>query len=103
MKDIFLGKPLHWGIWFLLVAVLYVLGGQHFHVRHFGAFILLLLAIAAGIVLFFALTYRKGAAFTRESIEEADGGTSDGGVADDGPSDGDVSDGGAAAAPPGKG
>lgn len=98
MKDIFLGKPLHWGIWFLLVAVLYVLGGQHFHVRHFGAFILLLLAIAAGIVLFFALTYRKGAAFTRESIEEADGGTSDAGVADDRPSDE-----GAAAAPPGKG
>ncbi|MEE8554739.1 MAG: hypothetical protein V3T00_02680 [bacterium] len=98
MKDIFLGKPLHWGLWFLLVAVLYVLGGQHFHVRHFGAFILLLLAIAAGIVLFFALTYRKGAAFTRESIEEADGGTSDGGAADDGPSDE-----GAATAPPGKG
>ncbi len=93
MKNIFLGKPLHWGLWILIVAVLYVLGGQRFHVRHFGPFILLLLAIGAGIVLFFALTYRKGEAFTRESIEEADGGASDDGPSDDG----------AAAAPPGKG
>ena len=98
MKDIFLGKPLHWGLWILIVAVLYVLGGQRFHVRHFGPFILLLLAIGAGIVLFFALTYRKGEAFTRESFEDADGGASDRGTSDGGPSDE-----GAAAAPPGKG
>ena len=98
MKDIFLGKPLHWGLWILIVAVLYVLGGQRFHVRHFGPFILLLLAIGAGIVLFFALTYRKGEAFTRESFEDADDGASDRGTSDGGPSDE-----GAAAVPPGKG
>ena len=95
MKDIFLGKPLHWGLWILIVAVLYVLGGQRFHVRHFGPFILLLLAIGAGIVLFFALTYRKGEAFTRESFEDADGGASDRGTSGGGPSD----EGAAAAAP----
>jgi preprotein translocase subunit SecY len=70
LGDIFLGKPLHWLLWGLVVVVLYALGSQSLHVKAFVPFVLVVLALAAGGVLVIFLTYRKGERITREPFEE---------------------------------
>jgi Mn2+/Fe2+ NRAMP family transporter len=68
MKDLFLGKPLHW---FLLVAVcagLWVAGDERLHLIHFDAFIVALLAVTVVCVLIVLRGYRPGERITREDI-----------------------------------
>ena len=69
MGRIFLGKPSHWALWLIIGAVLFGAGRVHMHVRWFGDFVLLLLALAAGAVLFVVLGYRKGDVITREPFD----------------------------------
>lgn len=71
MREIFLGKPIYWALWVVIIVVLVLLGNAHAHVRWFPTFILLLLALSAACVGFVVLTYREGEVITRESFEGA--------------------------------
>lgn len=71
MKEIFIGKPLHWLIWIVVAVVLYLLGSTKLHVQSFVPFMFAVLALAAGAVLLVILTYRKGDRITREPFDEA--------------------------------
>ena len=70
LGEIFLGKPWHWLLWAVIVAVLFGLGSQSLHVRSFVPFLLILLALATGGVLLVVSSYRKGERITREPFEE---------------------------------
>lgn len=70
MKEIFIGKPLHWLIWIVIAVALYLLGDMKLHVQSFVPFIFAVLALAAGAVLLVILTYRKGDRITREPFDE---------------------------------
>ena len=67
---IFLGKPVHWLLWAVIIAVLYWLGAHSLHVRSFVPFLMVLLALAGGAVLIVLATYKRGEHITREPFEE---------------------------------
>jgi hypothetical protein len=70
VREIFLGKPVHWLLCGIVVLVLYALGSQSLHVKAFIPFVLVVLVLAAGCVLVILATYRKGEPITREPFEE---------------------------------
>lgn len=70
MKDIFIGKPLHWLIWVVIAVAFYLLGGMKLHVQSFVPFVFVVLALAAAAVLLVILTYRKGDRITREPFDD---------------------------------
>jgi hypothetical protein len=70
MKEIFLGKPLYWLIWAVVLGLLYALGELRLHTRDFNLFILIVLALAAVSVFVIVSTYKKGERVTREPFEE---------------------------------
>ena len=70
MKDVFLGKPLHWLIWAVILGLLYMLGALRLHTRDFNLFIVIVLALAAASVLLIVLTYKKGERITRDPFED---------------------------------
>ncbi len=70
MKDIFLGKPIHWLLWVMILGVLFALGRIHFHTNNFTLFIFLLVALTTACVLTIIATYRKGDRITREPFED---------------------------------
>ncbi len=70
LGEIFLGKPLHWLLWPVIIAVLYAFGSDNLHVKHFVPFILTVLAMAAACVGIILATSRKGDRITREPIDE---------------------------------
>ena len=73
LRDVFLGKPIHWLPW-PIIAVLFVsMDKVHMHVTQFNSFTFVLLGISAGVVVFFLQTTRRGEQVTREEIPE-DGG-----------------------------
>lgn len=83
MREIFLGRPLYWGLWVIIIAVLKLAGNAYMHVRWFPAFIMLVLALSAFCIVFVVVTYRKGEAITREPFEEAASGASPRATADE--------------------
>ena len=70
MREIFLGKPLHWLIWAVILGLMYVLGALRLHTRDFNLFILIVLALAATSVLLIVLTYKRGERITRDPFED---------------------------------
>jgi hypothetical protein len=70
MKDLFLGRPLHWLLWGCILGGLALLGTLRLHTRDFNLFALIVLALAAASVLVIVATYRKGERITREPFED---------------------------------
>ena len=70
MRDIFLGKPIHWLLWVVIFGVLFALGRNYFHTNNFNLFILVLVALSTACVLTIFATYRKGDRITREPFDE---------------------------------
>jgi hypothetical protein len=70
MRSLFIGKPLHWLIWAVIVPVLFAMSRVHLHVRAYNAFLAVLALLATGAVLTVLLTSRKGEPITRESFDE---------------------------------
>lgn len=70
MKKLFLGKPIHWLLWVVIVGVLFSLGRIHFHTNNFTLFILVLAALSTACVATIIATYRKGDRITREPFED---------------------------------
>ena len=48
MRELFLGKPIHWLILAIVIAVLWWMGSNLMQTRDFHSFLLILLAITAG-------------------------------------------------------
>ncbi len=70
MRDIFLGKPLHWLLWAAIFGLLVALGAQNLHTRAFNLFSVIVLAVTAACILTIVLTYRKGERITREPFDD---------------------------------
>ena len=70
MREIFIGKPIHWLLWIVAVPSLYLAGSERLHVRNFNLFLLLLGVLGLGAVLYVRWTTRPGESITRESIAE---------------------------------
>ena len=69
MGRIFLGKPLHWGLIALLIAIGWVIGNERLHVIWFNLFTVILLAISAVAVAVVLLTSRPDEQITRDPLE----------------------------------
>lgn len=72
MRELFIGKPVHWAIWIAIAAVLFAASRTYLHVRAFNAFLVLVAALGLGAVLAVLLTSRPGEAITREPIGKGD-------------------------------
>ena len=73
LRQIFLGKPVHWLPW-PVIAVLFIwMNSKHLHVTQFNTFAFVLLGTAAAIVAFLLLTARADEQITREPIPQDSG------------------------------
>lgn len=70
LKDIFIGKPLHWLLWIPIIGVLWWMGNDSQHVRDFVPFVLKLLLLTVLCIAVVIGTYRRGERITREPFEE---------------------------------
>ena len=70
MRKVFLGKPLHWLLWGVIVAVLVAMGAQRLHTVWFNLFGTILLVLTTACVLVVVFTTRKGERITREPFDE---------------------------------
>ena len=72
MKDLFVGKKLHWLMIAAMIAVMYWLGATQFHRVDYTAFLFVVLGLAAGSIVLVLVTYRKGDRVTRETLDDPD-------------------------------
>ena len=72
MKNLFIGKKLHWVLIAGLIAVLYWLGAHQYHRVDYPAFLFILLGLAAFSVVLVLATYRRGDRITRARLDEDD-------------------------------
>ena len=72
MRTVFIGKPLHWLIWVVIVAALFAMSRVYLHVRGYNWFLLVLGALGLGAVLTVLLSSRKGEPVTREPYDEGE-------------------------------
>ncbi len=70
MKRIFIGRPLYWLLWVVVVPVLWAMGEYKLHTIEFHAYIAILVALSTACVLVMVFTYRKGERITREPFDE---------------------------------
>lgn len=70
LKDIFLGKPLHWLLLVAAIALMYGLGSLSMHVRHFVPFCFVLLGLGTACVVLVLMTTQRGDRVTREPFDE---------------------------------
>ncbi|MBE0622851.1 MAG: hypothetical protein IH605_19855 [Burkholderiales bacterium] len=71
LREIFIGKPVHWAPWVIIAALMLWMNSTHFHVLHFNFFALALIGMAAGTVALFLLSSRPGELVTREPFAES--------------------------------
>ena len=69
MGRIFIGKPLHWVLIVLLIAIGWIIGHERLHVIWFNLFTVILLVISAVAVAVVLLTSRPEERITRDPLE----------------------------------
>ena len=72
MRDLFIGKPLHWLIWVVIPPVLFAMGRMYLQVRAFNLFLAVIFLLGTGAVLFVLLSSSKGEQVTREALDDAE-------------------------------
>jgi lysylphosphatidylglycerol synthetase-like protein (DUF2156 family) len=72
MSDLFIGRPVYWGLAAAIVGVLAVLGLRQEHVKDFVPFQFAILAIAVVAVGAVMFLYRPGERVTRETLDPDD-------------------------------
>lgn len=82
LRDVFLGKPIHWLPWPVIAALYVWMNSVHLHVTRFNTFAFILLGIAAAVVAFVVLTTRRDEQVTRESIPQEERPSPDGSGSD---------------------
>ena len=70
LREIFLGKPIHWLPWPIIAVLMVWMNSAHFHVLRFNMYALSLLAISAAVVAFVLLTSNRDERITREPFAE---------------------------------
>ena len=70
MRELFLGKPLHWALLALAVALLWWAGLQRLHVIHFNWFLTALGLGSAAAMIFVLKTSREHERVTRDPLED---------------------------------
>ncbi len=68
MRDIFLGKPWHWGMAGAVAAILWWAGASKAHVIHFNTFLVFLALGSFAVILLIVKTHRSGEQVTREPL-----------------------------------
>jgi len=68
LRNVFLGKPVHWLPWPIIAGLFVWMDSVHLHVTQFNTFAFVILGIAAAVVVFFVSTTRPGEPVTRELI-----------------------------------
>ncbi|MGH1357896.1 MAG: hypothetical protein ACRBC3_03955 [Burkholderiaceae bacterium] len=68
MNRIFLGKPLHWALLIILVALGWVTGAYKSHVIHFNTFVIGAIVVTIGIVFAVLKTSAPDEQVTRDPI-----------------------------------
>ena len=82
MREIFLGKPWHWGLVLGAGAILWWAGSFRAHVIHFNWFLIALCIGSAAALLAIVLTQKEGDQVTRDPLDADDAADADGGPAD---------------------
>jgi hypothetical protein len=72
MRELFIGKPVHWLIWVVIVPALFAMSRVYLQVRHFNLFLTVVFLLGTGAVLTVLLTSRKEEQVTREPFADAD-------------------------------
>ena len=72
MRSVFLGKPIHWLVLAVIVAVLWWMGDRFTHTRDFNLFVVVLLAIGVLVVVVVKTTTRPDEQVTRDPFDEHD-------------------------------
>jgi len=72
MRDLFIGKPIHWLIWVVIIFALVSMGKVYLQTREFNLFLAAIVALGAGAVLTVLLTTAKGEQVTRENFDDAE-------------------------------
>ena len=72
MREIFLGKPVHWAVLILLVLAGWLTGRERLHVIEFNLFIIGLLAVSVVAILIVLATSRPDERVTRDPLEPED-------------------------------
>jgi len=70
MSPLFHGPLRHWAMLIGVLGLLSWMGLSGLHTHHFNLFLIALIAIALGVVIFAVATYRKGERVTRDPFEE---------------------------------
>jgi hypothetical protein len=70
IRDIFLGKPIHWVSWAVIAGLLIWMNKVHFHILHFNFFSLALLGLAAAVMALFLVSSRPDELITRDPYPE---------------------------------
>jgi len=74
LRELFIGKPVHWLVLAAIAGALFWLGDIKLHVRVFNQFAFAVLGMTAAALLFVVLTCRKGERVTREPLDAPPGG-----------------------------
>lgn len=72
MRELFIGKPVHWLVWAVVVPVLFAMGKVYLQTRAFNVFLAVIFLLGIGAVLMVLLTSSKGERLTRETLDDAD-------------------------------
>jgi len=72
MRDLFIGKPIHWLIWVVIVMTLFAMGKAYLQTRDFNLFLVVIVALGTGAVGAVLLTTVKGEQVTRENFDDAE-------------------------------
>ena len=70
IRNIFIGPIRHWTILAVIVAAVWYMGRQQFHITHYKLFTSTLLLLSLVAVGFVVWTYKRGERITRETITE---------------------------------
>ena len=72
MRNLFIGKPVHWLIWIVTVPVLFAMGRVYLQVRTFNLFLAVIVLLGTAAVLMVLLTSSRGEQVTREALDDAE-------------------------------
>ena len=70
LREVFLGKPIHWLPWPIIAVIMAWMNSVHFHILRFNFFALALVVVAAAAMALFLATSRKGERITREPLAD---------------------------------
>lgn len=71
LRQVFLGKPVHWIPWVIIAGLMLWMNSVHFHVLHFNFFALALLGVSAAVLALFILSSRGREQLTRDPFPES--------------------------------